>query len=280
MANFNDLLNSPLPSTNNGSEPYVESGEDDFEKELNEATKDFDESDDFDDFDDIDSDDIDDDLDDDEDDIEDELDELEDDMEDELEGEEPDGLGEPDIQPAEIVAAVDPAPGYDDSPAGELSKEDEERADQMMAAAAGPIILQEACTMEELNEFIESGESEIAINEGLIMESDINDMLAELSDAELVEESVFASNGQKYKMTKKARFNQLYAMSLNIEARAHHDPLFPKMMKAYKIERTIKKKWRAKYGARAKKRALRYLKKLMHSKSKILATAGKRMGVK
>ena len=81
-------------------------------------------------------------------------------------------------------------------------------------------------------------------------------------------------------MTKKARFNQLYELSLQIEARYHHDPFVPRIEKAYKIERQIKAGWRKRYGALAKKRAMNYLKRLMHSNSKGLKKAAKRMAGK
>ena len=76
-------------------------------------------------------------------------------------------------------------------------------------------------------------------------------------------------------MTKKARFNQLYELSLQIEARAHHDPFVPRIEKAYKIEREIKAGWRQRYGTLAKKRAMKYLKRIMRSNSSGLKKAAK-----
>lgn len=153
-----------------------------------------------------------------------------------------------------------------------LDSENDKRADQLLAVTATPVLLED-CNIEDIVKFTESGETEIAITEGLILESDINQILYELSDSDVYTEGAFASPNQKYKMTKKARFNQLYELSLQIEARAHHDPLYPKMQKAYKIERTIKKVWRKKYGNLAAKRAKRYLKRLMQSGSPTLKKA-------
>ena len=115
---------------------------------------------------------------------------------------------------------------------------------------------------------MESGDFNILIHEGFMLESDVADFAAELGDdPSYYFEGAFAPAGKSFKLTKAARFKQLYAISLNIEARAHNDPFYPKMQKAYKIERTIKKGWEKRYGALAKKRAIRYLRRLAQSKS-------------
>lgn len=234
-----------------------EGGESDIDQELEELTKEINvngnltESD-------IEDDDEDDDDDDDEDDDEDDEDDDDEDKK------------EDDRNPAS-----DPESNYNVSPAEPLEGKDDSEADQMLAITATPMLLEEACTCQEFANFLENGESDEAINEGLILESDINQMLAELSDTEYFTEGTFASPNQKYKMTKKARFNQLFELSLQIEARAHHDPLYPKIQKAYKIERTIKKQWRKRYGALAARRAKKYLRNLMTSKSPTLRKAAK-----
>lgn len=175
---------------------------------------------------------------------------------------------EEDLEPSDQEPEYDP-----EEEAEPLDSDEDQKADQLLAATATPILLENCCTVKEIANFTENGESEIAISEGLVLESDINQILAELSEVTSFTESTFASSTQKYKMTKKARFNQLYELSLQIEARAHHDPLYPKIQKAYKIERTIKKVWRKKYGNLAAKRAKGYLKKLMSSGSPTLKKA-------
>ena len=169
----------------------------------------------------------------------------------------------------------------DATPAPPVSKEKDVEGDKMMAMVATPMVLDDTLTQEEAKDFCESGDAEIAVNEGFLMESDLSMMLAELSASSntsvFTEGGKFATGKQKFKMTKKAKLKQLFELSLQIEARQHHDPYYPKIQKAYKIEREIKAGWRKRYGALAAKRAKRYLKALMMSKSKTLKTAGKRM---
>lgn len=217
--------------------------------------------DDLDDLDDMDDDeiadsieDIDDDLDlgiDDDDDLDDALDDVEDDddLDDDLD---------------------DDGDDEDDAPAP-LEGEDDKKADEMMAIATTPILIRDELTAEEAVNFYESVDAEVAIEEGMLLESDMQD---------LYQEGVFASPNKPFKMTKKARFNQLYEMSVLIEGRMHNDPMYTKLQKAYKIERICKKELRKKYHNLAIRRAKIYLKRLMKSKSGVLNKIGKKMGLK
>lgn len=187
--------------------------------------------------------------------------------------------------PEEAATEVDPtvAMSVDDpTPAAPLEGEDDTDADNMMTIVATPMILNDTLTEEEARDFLESGDADIAIAEDLLLEEAMDEMVGDLyaSGDQAYTESVFASPNRPYKMTKKARFNQLYELSLQIEARYHHDPFVPRIEKAYKIERQIKAGWRKRYGALAKKRAMNYLKRLMHSNSKGLKKAAKRMAGK
>ena len=167
----------------------------------------------------------------------------------------------------------------DPTPAAPLEGDADQDADSMMAIVATPMMLDDTLTTEEARDFFESGDMDIAIAEDLILESSCDEMVEDLfgsGDQEFTE-SVFASPNRPYKMTKKARFNQLYELSLQIEARAHHDPFVPRLDKAYKIEREIKAGWRKRYGALATRRARNYLKRLMHSNSKGLKKAATRL---
>ena len=167
----------------------------------------------------------------------------------------------------------------DPTPAPPLEGDADQDADSMMAIVATPMMLDDTLTTEEARDFFESGDMDIAIAEDLILESSCDEMVEELfgsGDQEFTE-SVFASPNRPYKMTKKARFNQLYELSLQIEARAHHDPFVPRLDKAYRIEREIKAGWRKRYGALAARRAKNYLKRLMHSNSKGLKKAATRL---
>ena len=147
----------------------------------------------------------------------------------------------------------------------ELSPEDDAKANDLMAVAATPLIIKDELDAKESVGFYESADAEIAVNEGLILESDLDD---------LYQEGVFASPNQKFKMTKKARYNQLFELSVQIEGRMHNDPMYVKLQKAYKIERICKKNLRKKYYSQAKRRAIIYLKRLTSSKSGVLSKIG------
>ena len=174
---------------------------------------------------------------------------------------------------------VDPsmASSVDDpTPAPPLEGEADQDADNMMAIIATPMIINDAMTVQEAADFLESGDAEIAVSEYLLLESAMDEMIGDIFGGDQAyTESVFASPNKPFKMTKKARFNQLYELSLQIEARAHHDPFVPRIEKAYKIEREIKAGWRQRYGALAKKRAMKYLKRIMRSNSSGLKKAAK-----
>lgn len=174
---------------------------------------------------------------------------------------------------------VDPsmASSVDDpTPAPPLEGEADQDADNMMAIIATPMIINDAMTVQEAADFLDSGDAEIAVSEDLLLESAMDEMIGDIFGGDQAyTESVFASPNKPFKMTKKARFNQLYELSLQIEARAHHDPFVPRIEKAYKIEREIKAGWRQRYGALAKKRAMKYLKRIMRSNSSGLKKAAK-----
>lgn len=288
MSNFKDLLDQPLPSKRDifsessedddifnsffesdedepSSDEEYESGED--EDDSSEDTSDdveegadcsYYEDDDYDDLDDMDDDEIADsinDLDDDLGDDDDDYDDLDDELGDE---DDADDDGIPDDMEDEEV----PQP---------LEGEDDVKADEMMAIATTPVLIRDELTAEEAVNFYESSDYDIAVNEGLVLESDVED---------LYQEGVFASPNKPFKMTKKARFRQLYEMSVLIEARMHNDPIYTKLEKAYRIERINKKKLRKKYHGLAIRRAKIYLKRLTNSKSGVLKNIGKKLGIK
>lgn len=149
-----------------------------------------------------------------------------------------------------------------------LSPVDDKKADDMLAMVATPMLIKDELTAEESVKFFESVEADIAVSEGLIEEPALDDIYTE---------GVFASPNKPYKMTKQARLNQLYQLSVLIEAHAHRDPLKKQLDKAYAIERRIKAQLRNKYGALAKKRAIGYLRRLIKSKSGVLRNLGKKI---
>lgn len=150
----------------------------------------------------------------------------------------------------------------------ELDEVEDKKADDMLAMVATPMLIKDELTAEESVQFYESVDADIAMNEGLIEESDMDD---------LFEEGVFASPNRPFKMTKKARFRQLYELSVLIEAQAHRDPLKVKLDRAYAVERKIKKQLRQRYKALAMKRAKGYLMRLMKSKSGVMKSLAKKI---
>lgn len=163
---------------------------------------------------------------------------------------------------------IDAEPELDDEPEEDLDEVEDKKADDMLAMVATPMLLKDELTAEESVNFYESVDAEIAVEEGLIEESSLDD---------LFQEGVFASPNKPFKMTKKARMNQLYELSIQIEGRAHRDPLMKKLDRAYAIERGIKKQLRKKYHAPALKRARGYLMRLMKSKSGVMKTLAKKI---
>lgn len=208
------------------------------------------------------------------------------------------GSDDEDIDPADIddLSGLDPYDGDDDedidvdvpveiesvlgdpTPAEPLDSEDDAEADRIMALSATPIVVNDTMTEEEAADFIESGDADIAVSEGMIMQEDVAEIASSLmEDTNVYTESVFAAPGKKFKMTKQARLKQLFELSVQIEARQHNDPYYPKMQKAYKTERVIKQYWRKKYGALAMRRAKKYLKNLASSKSNALKNLAKKI---
>ena len=263
---FKDLLNSPLPSsTDNEGDSFLEGGDEfDFDKEMKDTMKGFEESEGG------------------------MSEDLVGDISELLGGDDEDYEDEDDLDAelADAAAAVGldtdgeeeiPEP-EEVKPAAPLKGTEDEEADAMMAAVGTPVLIDECMTVQEAADFLESGDADVAIAEGLMLESALDDMISDISSYGMSEEqayteSVFAPESRPFKMTKKARLNQLYELSLQIEARAHHDALVPKIQKAYEIERKIKAVWRKKYGSLAMRRAIKYLKRLQKSKAEGLKKA-------
>ena len=156
-----------------------------------------------------------------------------------------------------------------------LSPEEEMEADDMMSTAATTIVVNDELNAQEKAEFLESAEQlQIAVNEGLLLESDINDMMYDLS---------MVTEGQKYnkkmliRLDKKSKMKQLYSLAVNVSACAHHDPDFIKLKKVLRVRKQLRAKLRKKYHAEAMKRMKVYYKRLTSSKSSVLSNIGKKL---
>ena len=133
-----------------------------------------------------------------------------------------------------------------------LSPEEEMEADDMMSTAATTIVVNDELNAQEKAEFLESAEQlQIAVNEGLLLESDINDMMYDLG---------MVTEGHKYnkkmliRLDKKSKMKQLYSLAVNVSACAHHDPDFIKLKKVLRVRKQLRAKLRKKYHAEAMKR--------------------------
>ena len=156
-----------------------------------------------------------------------------------------------------------------------LSPEEEMEADDMMSTAATTIVVNDELNAQEKAEFLESAEQlQIAVNEGLLLESDIDDMMYDLG---------MVTEGHKYnkkmliRLDKKSKMKQLYSLAVNVSACAHHDPDFIKLKKVLRVRKQLRAKLRKKYHAEAMKRMKVYYKRLTSSKSSVLSNIGKKL---
>ena len=265
---FSDLLKKPLPSKVAEEDTIIESAENDeviategeetniagtIEKELDNMsdpdikTEDSDE-------DDIDDVDVSDDLDDL--DLSDLSDEELDEMEDDLRDSDLDDVVGDDIEPVE------------------LSPEEEREADDMMCLAGTTELIKSEMNAEERAAFLESAEeTQIAVFEGFLFESDVN---TDGESEDVMTEAKFY-NKTTVRFSKEDRKAQLYAVALNVSARAHNDPDYIKLQKVQKIRRVLKRKIQRKYHAEAIRRMKVYFNRLRSSKSQVLSNLGKKI---
>lgn len=203
----------------------------------------------------------------DEDDIDDIADELEDidmddltdeelsQMEDELEDQEIDNLvGEPE--------QVD------------LDPEEEKIADDLMSVSATTELLKNELNAEERAQFYESArDTQIAVYEGFLLESDIEDG-RDIDDDLFTEAKMWRKTMVRF--SRDDRKKQLYSVAVNVSARAHNDPLYFKYQKILKARKLYKRKLEKKYHNEAIKRMRIYFNRLKNSKSSVLANIGKK----
>lgn len=203
----------------------------------------------------------------DEDDIDDIADELEDidlddltdeelsQMEDELEDQEIDNLvGEPE--------QVD------------LDPEEEKVADDLMSVSATTELLKNELNAEERAQFYESvRDTQIAVYEGFLLESDIEDG-RDIDDDLFTEAKMWRKTMVRF--SRDDRKKQLYSVAVNVSARAHNDPLYFKYQKILKARKLYKRKLEKKYHNEAIKRMRIYFNRLKNSKSSVLANIGKK----
>ena len=271
---FSDLLKKPLPSKMNTEEEVAtestigiaeeieemlfSESEDSTSQELTKAIKELDNND-------MATEDSDEDVDD-----ADEMDDLDDIDLSDLSDEELDEM-EAELRDSDLDDLTD-----DEEPV-ELSPEEEREADDLMSLAGTTELLKSELNAEERAAFLESAsETQIAVFEGFLLESDV--LPVEESDEDMMTEKAFSSKTM-VRFSAADRKAQLYAVALNVSARAHHDPDYIKLQKVQKMRRVLKRKIQRKYHAEAVKRMKVYFNRLRASKSSVLSAIGKKLNV-
>lgn len=160
-----------------------------------------------------------------------------------------------------------------DEPEERLSADEEQQADDMMGVAATTILVNNEMNAEEKAAFIESErDCQIAVNEGLLLESDINEIAESVG---LFQEKNY-NKKMIIRLDKDAKMKQLYAVGINVSAASHNDPDYRKLKKVNRVRKTLRAKLRRKYHGEAMKRMKIYFKRLRASKSGPLAKLGEK----
>ena len=163
----------------------------------------------------------------------------------------------------------------DDVEPVELTADEEREADDLMSLAGTTELLRSELNVEERAAFLESArETQIAVFEGFLLESDVLPVSEEENEV-MTEAKLY--NKTTVRFSREDRKAQLYAVALNVSARAHNDPDYIKLQKVQKIRRVLKKKIQKKYHAEAVRRMKVYFNRLKASKSSVLSALGKKL---
>jgi hypothetical protein len=158
----------------------------------------------------------------------------------------------------------------------ELTADEEREADDLMSLAGTTELLKSELNVEERTNFLESAtETQIAVFEGFLLESDVLPISDTEEDDVVTEAKLY--NKTTVRFSKEDRKQQLYAVALNVSARAHNDPDFIKLQRVQKVRRVLKKRIQKKYHNEAIKRMKVYFNRLRSSKSSVLAAIGKKI---
>ena len=164
----------------------------------------------------------------------------------------------------------------DDEDEVDLTPDEELKADDMMSLAATTMLVNDELNDDEKKEFAESdNDMRIAVNEGFMTESDVNDLRAAVSDV--------YTEGKNYnkkmiiRLDKDAKMKQLRALGIRVSAAAHRDTDYMMYKKATRIKRAKWKKLEKKYGREGEKRAKIYFNRLRNSKSNVLSSVAKKI---
>lgn len=153
-----------------------------------------------------------------------------------------------------------------------LSADEEQEANDMMSVAATTALINDEMNKEEKCKFIESTEwVSAAVNEGLLLESDVNELATTLG---LITEANNYNKKMVIRLDKEAKKKQLFAIAVNVSAAAHHDADYVKLKKVNRMRKILRHKLIKKYQAEATRRMKVYFKKLTTSKATPLQKIG------
>lgn len=164
---------------------------------------------------------------------------------------------------------IDDAVG--DEPEVSLSPEEEREADDMMGVAATTELIKSELSAEDQQKFYESVDAKIAVFENLLMESDLYNRSGDV----VTEGTRRIFQKTRVQFSKKDRLAQLFAVAVNVSAKAHNDPLYTKYQKILRIRRITRAKLRKKYRGEAIRRMKVYYQRLKNSKSPVLNKVAK-----
>lgn len=164
----------------------------------------------------------------------------------------------------------------DDETEVKLTPAEDKEADDMMSLAATTQLVQSELNEDEQKKFYESSiDAPVAVYEGFLLESDVDAFLNSEDNMYTEAKKFYSKNVVRF--TKQARMHQLYAIAVNVSARAHNDPLYNVYQKILRKRRILREKLDKKYHNEAVKRMKVYLKRLTSSKSPVLNKIGKNL---
>ena len=166
---------------------------------------------------------------------------------------------EEDISDSDIDDAVG------DEPEITLTPEEEKEADDLMGVAATTELIKSELSAEEQCKFYESVDAKIAVFENLLLESDLY-----TTDSDVVTEGT-----RRIFQKTRVQFSKIFAVAVNVSAKAHNDPLYTKYQKILRIRRITRAKLRKKYRGEAIRRMKIYYQRLKNSKSPVLNKVAK-----
>lgn len=160
----------------------------------------------------------------------------------------------------------------DDEEEVTLSADEEMKADDMMNIAATSLLVNDKLNAEEKANFV-STEAAVAVAEGFMTDSDVNQMSSDLG---LVQENNY-NKKMIIRLDAESKKKQLYALAVNVSAAAHGDPDYYKLKKVMKMRKILRAKLEQKYKGEATKRMRIYFNRLKRSKSNTLSNIGNKV---